>query len=840
MLVCIRPAVRRALSLVLCSALAAVGLSGLCQSAWAANPVLNAIVPPGGQRGTEVEVVFSGQRLKDAQGLMLYQNGIEMVSVEPVNDNACKAKLKIAADCRLGSHALRVRTASGISEVGIFSVGLQPEIKEVEPNNEFAKPQPIQTKTTINGNIGNEDVDFYSLSAKKGERIVAEVEGLRLGRTRFDPYVSIMDKDRFELASSDDAALAWQDGIAALVAPEDGTYVIQVRDSSFGGNGAASYRLHVGAFPRPTAVVPAGGRPGQTVEVRWLGDVGGEFTQKVVVPQAGAANFYSCIFTPDDRAVPVFAQNAQGSSITPNYFRATDFDNTIEQEPNDDASKANLFEAPRALNGVISKPGDVDAFRFKAKKGERYDIHVYARGIRSPLDSVLTIERARGGRLALNDDSGGPDSYLRFNVPADDEYVVLVSDMLKQGGPDYTYRVELKPIVPELSLTLPERVRYQDTTVSIPQGNRMAFLVSATRRDFGGDVKLDFQGLPPGVKVEAYAMRANEAQTTVLLSADEAAKPAGGLTDVIGTSGDAKQPIVGHLTQTSLMVPGDNQRPVWTHTVQRMATAVTERVPFKVEIVEPKVPLVRNGSMELKVRAIREKDYKAAISVRLLANPPGVGSSGAVSIPEGQLEATIPLTANSGAELGKFKIAVLGEAQVGNGPILVSSQLANLEVAESFLQFAFKPAAIEQGKEGELLATVTTNTEFAGKAKLELVSLPAEVTVAPVEISKDATEVTFPVKTTAKSPPGRHKSIICRAIVTLNGEPVPHTLGPAELRIDAPLPPKPAKAAAPKPAVAAAKPAAAVKKPLSRLEQLREQRAGEKQSGDAPKPASGK
>jgi hypothetical protein len=188
----------------------------------AASPVLTAINPPGGQRGTDVEAVFSGARLKDAQGLLFYGPGIGLKKIEPVNDNSFKAVLSIDGDCRLGNHAVRVRTASGISELMLLSVSALPEVKEVEPNNEFVKPQPISINTTINGVVQNEDVDFYLLTAKKGDRIVAEVEGIRLGRTRFDPYVSIMDRDRFELASSDDAALAWQDGVAALIAPEDG------------------------------------------------------------------------------------------------------------------------------------------------------------------------------------------------------------------------------------------------------------------------------------------------------------------------------------------------------------------------------------------------------------------------------------------------------------------------------------------------------------------------------------------------------------------------------------------------------------------------------------------
>ena len=128
---------------------------------------------------------------------------------------------------------------------------------------------------TVTGVADNEDVDYYVVQAKKGERISVEVEGLRLGISEFDPCVAILNSKRFELGVSDDAALVWRDGFTSIIAPEDGKYIIQVRESSYTGNGNCIYRLHVGNFPRATAVLPAGARPGESVQVRWIGDPGG-------------------------------------------------------------------------------------------------------------------------------------------------------------------------------------------------------------------------------------------------------------------------------------------------------------------------------------------------------------------------------------------------------------------------------------------------------------------------------------------------------------------------------------------------------------------------------------
>ena len=144
--------------------------------AFAASPSLTAVRPVGGQRGTELDVVFSGARLGDAREIFFYQPGITTVSIKKVDDNSVKARFKIAADAPLGLHDIRVRTATGISELRTFSVGALKEVSEVEPNNDFAAPQPIPMNVTVTGVADNEDVDYYVVEAKKGDRISVEVE----------------------------------------------------------------------------------------------------------------------------------------------------------------------------------------------------------------------------------------------------------------------------------------------------------------------------------------------------------------------------------------------------------------------------------------------------------------------------------------------------------------------------------------------------------------------------------------------------------------------------------------------------------------------------------------
>ena len=476
---------------------ALLALTAVATPAFAISPTVRGMKPVGGRRGTEVVVSLTGQRLADTREILFYQPGITVTKIEAGKDGQATATFKIAPDAPLGLHDFRLRTATGISPLKTFSVGVLKDVEEVEPNNDFAKPQPIAMNVTVNGVADNEDIDYYAVEAKKGDRITAEVEGIRLGLTLFDPYVAILDSKRFELGTSDDAALIWQDGFVSVVAPEDGTYIVVARESAYRGNANCLYRLHVGNFPRPSATVPAGGKAGEPVTVRWIGDVLGEKTTSVTLPEG------------EDRDFGLVAQDERGTAPYPNAFRLSPFGNTIEAEPNETHPTATPFTPPVALNGVIGTAGDVDQYAFEAKKGQTFDVRVFARQIRSPLDSVLTIATRDGGTVARNDDSGGPDSSLRFNAPKDGEYVVSVSDHLKKGGPLFAYRVEISPVTPELTLSTPnEALRRGAGTmaVAVPRGNRQAILINARRADFGGKLSLAASGLPAGVTFEADTM----------------------------------------------------------------------------------------------------------------------------------------------------------------------------------------------------------------------------------------------------------------------------------------------------------------------------------------------
>lgn len=776
----------------------------------------------GGQRGTRRAVTLTGVRLKDAQEIVFYRPGIVVPKVEPDGDKgtALKAEFQIAPDCPLGEHVFRVRTATGLSGIRTFQVGPFPDVDEVEPNNEFEAPQAVVPNVTIAGTIKNEDLDHFVVEAKKGQRISAEIEALRLGGALFDPYVAILDSRRFELAAADDTPLLAQDGAVSVVAPEDGKFIIRVRESSYGGGDNFHYRLHVGTFGRPLAIFPAGGRAGQEIQVRFLGDPTGTFSQALRLPA-----------TPQQFGV--YAERDGQPAPSPNWLRVSPFGGVIEHEPNDTHGQATSAPgaAPVAFDGILEKDGDQDWFTFRAKKDEQLDINVYGRRIRTPVDSILTILGPDGKQIGRNDDTGGPDSYVRFRAPADGAYGIGVTDHLGRGGPTFVYRVEVTTARPSISLNVPIfRKDTQDRqSVSVPRGNRQGVLIAAEKENLGGEVLVQLANLAEGVTAHVPPMPASASTIPVIFEAATNAPLSARLAEVTAKSADPAQDVRGRLAQPVGLIYGDpNQALYYSVEVDRLAVAVAEEAPFAIEVPQPKVPLVQGGTMPLRVIAKRKEGFKAPIRARMLFDPPGVGSSTEITIPEGQNEGTIVLNAEARAESRAWKVAVIAAAE-SNGDLWVASPHVDLEVGPPFVAGELVMTAVPQGGAGDMVCRIEQRRPFDGKAKIRLLGLPSGVTAEEREFTKDDKEIVFHLTANEKSPKGQHKTLFCGVDVPMNGDVVLHSIAPqGALRID----PAPAKAEAKPQPQAAAKPAA--ERPLSRLEQLRRQRA-QPAAGDAPK-----
>ena len=762
-------------------------LAALGVSVEAASPRFNSTTPPGAQRGTETTFTLNGARLDAAPEIVFIGPGIKLVKIDSAKTNAIKATILIDKDCPLGEHQLRVRTAGGVSELRTFWVGAYPNVNEFEPNNERAKTHQLQLGTTINGTAGGEDTDFFRVEAKTGQRISAEVEAIRLGRAMLDAFLAIRDSDGKVLASADDTTLLMQDAFVSVLAPKDGHYYIEMRDGTYSGNESA-YRLHVGSFPRPMTIYPLGGKAGEKVSFQFIGDVGGNFSQEIQLPA-----------TPDDK-FGAFAQQNGETPPSPNWIRVSAFGNELEAEPNDkkDAATAHSGSLPIAFNGVISKKNDVDFFRFTAKKGAALDINVYARRLRSPLDSALDIFDAKGSKLASNDDSGGADSSVKFTVPADGEYLVAVRDQFEQGGPDFVYRIEIVPQQPSVVMSIPQVARNDSQNrqfIIVPRGGRFATMMSAKRANFAGGLVFNIPALPADVKMVADTLPAKQELEPIVFEAAPDAPITGKFVELTAQPTDTSKSIKATFQHDVEFVSGPNNTYYYSTREEKLYAAVCEAAPFSIRIEEPKAPLVSFGALDLKILAERRDGFEAPINVKMMWNPPGVGSLPDITIPKGSNSAVYQLNAKADVEPRKWKIAVLGStgstdrnANERNGAIYVSSQLVTLEMAEPFVVGTMAPVMVSPGQEAKLICKLDQRKPFEGKARVRVLGLPEKITASEAFITSADKEVTIKLTVDSTMTLGSIRNFLCAADVVHNDHVIPHNLAAgAVIRV---VPPK--------------------------------------------------
>lgn len=257
----------------------------------------------------------------------------------------------------------------------------------------------------------------------------------------------------------------WVAGLA--IAADAKTLVVGRMDGSFGVYDATTGKLRPPTLPQIVSVEPRGIQRGKPTEITLQGTSLGGVTS-VALRDASGKTFTAAeagldiqghtpsqvkvLITPSaklprgDYAVVAFAgkNEAAPAKSGPVMLNIDELAQTTEQEPNDLAKRGAVILQNTGAWGVCSRPGDVDHFRFTAKKGETIVCRLEAKSLNSLLNGFLTLLDPAGETIASNNDfDGSPDPLVSLVVPADGEYTVRVSDQAMAGSPQHVYRLSV-------------------------------------------------------------------------------------------------------------------------------------------------------------------------------------------------------------------------------------------------------------------------------------------------------------------------------------------------------------------------------------------------------------
>lgn len=802
------------------------------------------LYPQGGQAGTTVEVMVEGHFLQHPEEVLFYQPGIRCTKLEPMNGRlnlqngqltgdepgaSARLTFEIAKDARPGEYQLRLRTRDNLSEMVTFWVTPFPIIMEEHAwadsdrarNDAPEVAQEIPLNSTVAGYLPGQlpqDHDWYSVECRKGQRLSVEVVATRLGTLHYgglnDPAVKVFDAEGRELGRNDDNALHTQDPVLTVVIPRDGRYLIDMHQQmDYEAGRLRHYLMHVGTFSRPLVAFPLGGQAGTTLPVKLHGDVTGDLTATISLSAKVGPFEAACvdIFSPEEPHSP-----------WPNRLHVARFGDVFEASKVTSARNPQVLNGalPIAINGKIESEGEVDWYRFTAKKGERYRVFGYGKTLDSELDPRIWIRPAPGNpskRSYDEDDSRWEphdlvghhyrqqlklrlDPVFMFEPDTDGDWLIGIGDTRRESGPRHVYRIEFQPHVDSAFVHFPAYPSLmpivRDRIVLFP-GQSYSRPVSV-QPGFGSrydkPLRLRATSLPPGVSLECQPFKQSDGIIPVLFHADANASIGASLIDLVVEPVDPadRGNFRGGFVQKNPATERRGGYSMYFNQTRQMALAVVEGSKFDLELERPSVPLVRNGELSVKVKVRRHDGFDGAVYCEMDWLPPGVNKQPPLIIPAGKTEASYKLRASSSATPGEYPISMTGRENDGGnvrtaaGLHYVCSPMVPLNVGEPYVTINLVRAAIERGTIGEITGEVSHHKPYAGEATLTLGRLPFGVKqVEPFPAVKVGDkDVVFRVEVTKDCLVGQYRDIFCEATVSVGGQDISQQSGNGLLRVD--------------------------------------------------------
>jgi len=608
------------------------------------SPVISYVFPAGAQRGRSIEATANGTHLAGASGVRVTGGGVTARVVEATED-LVRITVAVAPDAELGERDLRLIAPGGVSNRYRFFVGQLPEVNEVEPNSDPEHAQRLASlPVVLNGQILEGDQDVFRFTAKAGETLVCDLAGRRILPYIADAVPAWL-QGSLTLYGADGRRLAYAadfrfrpDPLLVFPVAKDGEYLLEVKDALFRGRGDFVYRLTIGQTPYLTHIFPLGGRRGETTHVELHGFNLPADSLELNVP---ADSFYR-------RDVSISRGGLESNSLP---FAVGDLAEVREAEPNNTPAQAQKISVPCVVNGRIDKPGDVDCFAFHAAAGQQLVMEVFARRLESPLDSVLTLQDARGQELAENDDTVDPelplllhhaDSRLQYTFATAGDYVLRIRDAQGKGGEEYAYRLVVAPPQPDFT------VRVTPDNVRLGPGETAMITVNALRRDAMREpISIALKDLPPGFTASEGVIPSGQDQVVLTVTAPPGAT-LGVFAPTILATADMGTHIAVRKAEAAESVM---QAFSWTHIVPTreysLAVVKAPPVPLRLALDLPPgkvLELPQGAEVPLKLKVIRDEGAKGGVVLVAAGLPQGL-TARAPFVAAEQSEATITLVA---------------------------------------------------------------------------------------------------------------------------------------------------------------------------------------------------
>ncbi|MFQ5928702.1 MAG: hypothetical protein ACE5MK_03320 [Acidobacteriota bacterium] len=792
---------------------------------FAGEPILKELRPWGAQRGKPFQLTLVGSNLvQDSKIISTLPAAFTLLTpprdegeqaMGPKTDHELPFLVELEADASVGLYPIRVSTADGLSNVLLFSVGVFPEVTEAEakqtvhrPMNDSPKESELIQKipVTVNGTLYGPERDMYRIRAKKGQRLVFEVEARRAG-SAVDPVIRLLDSLEKQIAINNDAPGLGLDCRLDVSFPTHGEYYLVVHDARFSKQEQNFYRLKIGSFAHVDGLFPLGWTRGDKAKVQLFG---GNLAQPVEITVD-----LSKVDGKDDFTM-VSVPGAAGS--LPYVFAVSDLPEILEPA----GRKVIPLEPSTVVNGRISKPQQVDRYHLAVNPGENWIIDVQAADLgTSRLSAVLTIYDEKEKRLASAGDEipdrdvfslispgrTSSDPHITFEIPKGTHKVILtVEDLVGRGGPLYGYRLLARKQPPDFTLSL------STPYVNIPEGGTASVTLNTKRRGYIGSIQLGIQDAGDDLIVEGGVIpselddpdnRKVSRQGVLTITAKKGAKSRLSELSVWGKAVLEDGTVIrrrargpGLITQilggTGVSDPNrrDRQKPfVAPWLGLELPMMVAKKIPAKLLVDSPsQVRLVQGMEYDFRWR-FRSDNPNVRPPKQVGITTPGARE---LRIKRDNIDrqyeksGVLTLATTVGTPPIKFNVVLNGEVYIQGSKQKIYTPAITVEVVQGYkIVVPSAGVTVQPGGKAELVTKVQRDPAFHQPVEIRVENLPLGVSCLPTEVASTQEEFRVVCQVEPSAVPGEYNIELTSSSVLAgrDKEKVPYRIAPVEARL---------------------------------------------------------
>ena len=510
---------------------------------------LSIIIPGAVQQGTTAEVkVHSNFTLDGTHTVLFDRPGLSMKLLEtkPIEaprrgrgrlGTPFRFEVTAPADQPRGVYEVRMATPAAVSSVTHILVTDAPVVPEqTGGNNTPDTAQPVTVPVCVAGRTErSEDVDYLRFDGTAGQEITCEIFAQRLTAAvhsmqsgnkvyLMDPLLTLLTDDGRIIAQNDNHVGA--DAVIRATLPEDGSYLLEIRDTRYAGNEKYGWCVEITDAPRVESVFPLAVQAGVDTEVALTGHALGE-TAKATIGKAQAV----LKGTAPVETAAVQLETARGQA-GPVKVIVSQHPQVVNSGENLTAETALPLELPAGVNGRFTESQQAHHYRVDLKKGQFYRFEVVANRLGLPFDGLLEIYNADGKLLTEVDDGlQTKDPSLSYKAPADGTYTVVLQDLHGRGGPRFQYHLRAEPAGPDFA------VHGEYYYAQVAPGTRVMWFARVQRfNGFNGPITLGVEDLPQGVSCRPVTIPPGMTWCSLVLEAAEDAPISAALARTVGTA----------------------------------------------------------------------------------------------------------------------------------------------------------------------------------------------------------------------------------------------------------------------------------------------------------------